>query len=309
MLAATALTALYIYVRHNYLSVLKRIFVEKPLFIIPRGQRPDDVEDLRIPTTDGLKLAAAYWKTSAPQRKGIIFFGLEFCANRWSFVPYCEHLRAAGYDVFTYEPRNQGDSDVQPGYDPLQWVTDRDAADCKSALRYLQARPDAQGARIGIFGISKGGSACIAVASTEPAVRSILTDGAFATYSTMVPYMRHWFSIYDTNYVLHGLMRPWFYGMIGRAGMQALSRERHVRYISLESTIKRIGSRPLLMIHGEKDSYIKPSMARRLFDHAPGPKEFWLVENAKHNLAIEVAGDEYRRRVLEFFDASLANEK
>ena len=40
---------------------------------------------------------------------------------------------------------------------------------------------------------------------------------------------------------------------------------------------------------------------------APGePKEFWLVEGAKHNQALHVAGDEYRRRVLEFFERHLA---
>ena len=54
----------------------------------------------------------------------MILFGLEFGSNRWSCVPYCEFLREAGYDVFTFEPRDQGDSPAQPGYEPLQWVTD-----------------------------------------------------------------------------------------------------------------------------------------------------------------------------------------
>ena len=56
-----------------------------------------------------------------------------------------------------------------------------------------------------------------------------------------------------------------------------------------------------LMIHGGGDTYIKPEMAQALFDRAGKPKEFWLVEGAKHNQALHVAGDEYQRRVLEFF--------
>ena len=60
------------------------------------------------------------------------------------------------------------------------------------------------------------------------------------------------------------------------------------------------------MIHGGGDTYIKPDMARALFDCAGEPKEFWLVEKAKHNQALHVAGDEYRRRVLAFFDQHLA---
>ena len=63
---------------------------------------------------------------------------------------------------------------------------------------------------------------------------------------------------------------------------------------------------PLLMIHGGADTYIKPKMARSLFDLAREPKEFWLVKGAKHNQALQVAGEEYRRRVLEFLQAHLA---
>ena len=65
---------------------------------------------------------------------------------------------------------------------------------------------------------------------------------------------------------------------------------------------------PLLMIHGEYDNYIKPPMARALFDKARAPKEFWLVPGAKHNQALQVAGEEYRRRVLDFFERHLAEE-
>ncbi len=62
------------------------------------------------------------------------------------------------------------------------------------------------------------------------------------------------------------------------------------------------------MIHGGADTYIKPEMARALFGYAGRPKELWLVEGAKHNQALHTAGDEYRRRVLEFFDNHLAQK-
>jgi fermentation-respiration switch protein FrsA (DUF1100 family) len=60
------------------------------------------------------------------------------------------------------------------------------------------------------------------------------------------------------------------------------------------------------MIHGGADTYIKPVMARALFAYARPPKELWVVEGAKHNQAPNAAGDEYRRRVLAFFDRHLA---
>ena len=62
------------------------------------------------------------------------------------------------------------------------------------------------------------------------------------------------------------------------------------------------------MIHGEADTYIKPEMAEALFARAREPKDLWLVPRAKHNQALHLAGDEYRRRVLEFFECHLAGD-
>jgi fermentation-respiration switch protein FrsA (DUF1100 family) len=63
------------------------------------------------------------------------------------------------------------------------------------------------------------------------------------------------------------------------------------------------------MIHGGGDTYIKPAMAQALFDLVKGPKEFWLVDNAKHNQAFHLAAEEYQRRALEFFDTHLGEKK
>jgi hypothetical protein len=60
------------------------------------------------------------------------------------------------------------------------------------------------------------------------------------------------------------------------------------------------------MIHGEQDTYIKPDMGRSLAALANGGCEFWLVEGAKHNHALHVAGAEYHDRVLRFFERHLA---
>ena len=73
--------------------------------------------------------------------------------------------------------------------------------------------------------------------------------------------------------------------------------------------MRKLSPRPLLMIHGGSDTYIKPDMARTLFKRAGSPKEFWLVEGAKHNQAIQVAAEEYQERVLQFFLEHLADMK
>ncbi len=299
------LLGLHYYLRWKYLHFMVRIFQEKPLFIIPRGQPDPTAEDVTLRTADGLSLKGCYLKARGP-RRGVILFGLEFGSNRWACIPYCEDLLVAGYDVFTWEPRNQGDSDRQPGYDPLQWVTQYELHDVRAALDYLKRRPDADPRGIGFFGISKGGSTGLIVFADDPYVRCFVTDGIFATYTTLVPYMRQWFRIYNDHYALQGLLPSWYYGVIGKVGLRWAERERHCRFPYLERAMPKLAPRPLLMIHGGGDTYIKPEMARALFDLAREPKEFWLVEGAKHNQAFHLAGEEYRRRVLEFFDRHLA---
>ena len=87
-----AMAALYLYVRWKYMGYLTRIFQEKPLFIVPRGEPPTDAEEITVLADDGLSLRACYLKTPSPERKGVILFGLEFGSNRWSCRQYCEKL-------------------------------------------------------------------------------------------------------------------------------------------------------------------------------------------------------------------------
>lgn len=301
-----ALVLKQVYVRWKYQHHMVRIFQEKPLLVIPRGQPLDTAEDVSFPTTNGLSLRGCYLFAAKP-RRGVILFGLEFGSNRWSCRPYCEHLIGAGFDVFAFESRNQGDSDSLPGYDPLHWVTDYEREDAQAALAYLKSRPDADPRGVGFFGISKGAGAGMLAAARDPYVRCLVTDGMFATYTTLVPYMRQWFRIYNQRYAIHGLLPSWFFGIVGLAGLRQIERERRCHFPHLERAMPQLSPRPLLMIHGEQDNYIRAGMAERLFAHAKEPKEFWLVPGAKHNGALHVCGNEYRRRILDFFELHLAD--
>jgi hypothetical protein len=136
-------------------------------------------------------------------------------------------------------------------------------------------------------------------------VRCFVTDGVFATFSTMVPYMRKWVSIYSDNYFIQVLMPNWVYGVIGKVCLKRLSLEKGCQFPHLERAVGKLAPRPLLMIHGGADAYIKPEMAESLFKKARHPKEYWLVDGAKHNQALQVAGEEYRQRVLKFFETHL----
>lgn len=303
------LAVAYLWVRWKYMGFVTRIFQEKPLFVVPRGEPDPDAEEVTLPAADGLALRGCYLHTPASQRRGVILFGLEFGSNRWACRQYCAALLEAGYDVFAVEPRNQGDSDRDPNYEPLQWVTDRDVSDMRAAVAYLKNRPDADPRGIGMFGISKGGSTGVLVAANDRWVRCVVTDGMYGTHTTMIPYMQRWIQIYSGARRLQKALPAWFYGAVGMVGVRKVARNRGVTYPSVEKAASRL-NRPLLMIHGEGDTYIKPEMARKIFDKASGiPKKLWLVPKAKHNQALHVAGDEYNRMVVGFFDRHLAEHE
>jgi pimeloyl-ACP methyl ester carboxylesterase len=301
-------TLLYFHIRVvlKYVPLLVRIFQEKPLFIVPRGQQLDSAEMVRLTTSDGFNLTGCYLRAEG-QRRGVILFGLEFGSNCWSCRPYCEHLQASGFDVFAFESRNQGTSDRQEGYDPLQWVTDYEVRDTEAAIAYLKGRPDADPRGVGFFGISKGAGAGLLAARNDPYVRCFVTDGLFATFTTLTPYMKHWFRIYNT-WVPIALIPQWYIDHIGRKGLRRIEHERRCYFPSLEKAMGQLAPRPVLMIHGGADTYIKADMAQALFDRVSGPRELWLVPAAKHNQALHVAGEEYRQRVLRFFERVLVDE-
>lgn len=302
-----ALSVAYLYIRIKYMGFLLRIFQEKPLFIVPRGEKLAEAEDVSLAASDGLKLRGCYLKTPVAARKGVILFGLEYGSNRWACRPYCEQLLAAGYDVFAVEFRGQGDSEKDPSYEPLQWVTDRDVADMKAAIKYLLARADCDPRGIGLFGISKGGGTGLIASLDEPAIVCLATDGAYGTHTTMIPYLRRWIGIYSDRKMIQRMLPTWFYGIVGMVGRKKVARNRGVTYPSVEKAVSRF-QRPILMIHGEADTYIKPEMARALFKRARGPKELWIVPKAKHNQALIIAGEEYHAKVVAFFDKHLASQ-
>jgi pimeloyl-ACP methyl ester carboxylesterase len=300
-LTVTAAILFHRWILRQYLDYLVRIFTEKPLFIIPRGQAVADAQDVTFTNADGQKLRGCYLPTRAPKRQGVILFGLEYGSTRWASVPYGQFLRDAGFDVFSFEPRSQGESDRQPGYEPLQWVTAYEVRDFQAALAYLKSRPDADPRGIGFFGLSKGGGAGLLAAAGDPYVRCCVTDGIFAAHTTMLPYMRKWIAIYSNRKWIQTVLPDWYYQLVAGTALRRVQRERHCRFPHLERRIHKLAPRPLLMIHGGADTYIKPEMAQALFERARGPKDLWLVEGAKHNQAFHVANGTYQGRVRAFF--------
>lgn len=287
------------YIVKKYSPIIGRIFEEKPLFLPLRVAPTPGGEDVSFRTTDGFNLQGTYFPARTRNRAGVLVFCHEYLSDRWSFRPYLDTLRDIGFDLFTFDFRNHGSSDHDHTYRPLQWVTDHEVRDLQAALGYLRTRPDRDPLGVGLFGISRGGSTAMLVAANDPLIWGVITDGAFPTRGTMLAYILRWAQIY-VSAMFWKLVPHWIYRFAGWAGRVRSERRLQCRFPDVETAVARLSPRPLLMIHGEKDAYIVPDIARTLFDEAGDPKELWIVPSAKHNRCREVAEQEYAERVAAF---------
>lgn len=297
--------AFTLYVLVTYTKHIDRIFEHKPLLVAPKRPPRPDVERVEFAAPGGRKLVGGYVRSSGSPRRGVILFCHEYTADRWLFDEYVGYLTDDGFDIFSFDFCNHGESDAIPGYDPLQWVTEHEVQDVRAAIAYLRSRPDAP-SEIGIFGVSKGGGAAIMAASRQAFIKAVATDGAFPTHGTMTHYEMVWVEIYSSLPNVYKLLPRWYYAMVGEYVLLRLRKRRKVRYSRIERGMRGLGKRSLFMIHGGRDNYIKPVIVERLFALASGPKELWIVEKAKHNGCLAKAGEKYRERVRSFFRVTLA---
>lgn len=292
------------YLFFRYSPIIGRIFEETPMFFPLRVPPDPGGEDVRFKSVDGLELVGTYLPARTDARVGVMVFCHEYLGDRWSFRPYVGDLRDLGFDIFTFDFRNHGESATDPSYQPLQWVTDHEVRDLAGALAYLRTRPDRDPAGVGLFGVSRGGGAALCVAAGDPGVWGVLTDGAFATRGTMWAYMHRWAEIYIHTRSLWRRVPAVFFNtlidVVGYFGRWRSQWRLSCRFPDVEKAVARIAPRPWLMIHGEKDAYIGPEIAQRLFAEAGEPKQLWLVPGAKHNRCREVEPEAYRERVLRF---------
>jgi pimeloyl-ACP methyl ester carboxylesterase len=286
----------------RYGPVIVRIFEERPVFMPLRVTPTDLGEPVAFRSEDGLSLSGTYLRRRHQERVGLLVFCHEYLSDRWSYFPYLDHLRDLGYDLFTFDFRNHGGSASDLGYSPLQWATDHEVRDLRAALDYLRSRPDHDPAGFGLFGVSRGGSTALVVAAAERDVWGVVTDGAFPTRGTMTAYILRWAEIYVRSSCFLAVVPHWVYAFLGWMSLLRSQRRLNCRFPDIETAASRLAPRPWLMIHGERDTYIGPAIARELFDHAREPKEMWLVPEAKHNRCRECQPDVYPAKISGFLN-------
>lgn len=303
VLIPTMIVAKYVRICLNIISD-----TEPPLAMPHHDFNPIAGEERDFYSADGIRLRGTFMHPTASERRGMIIFAPEFKNDRRSCARYCRPLIAAGYDVFSFDFRGHGESAKEEGYSPRQWASEREIADMMSAIAYAEQWLEEQGRpiEIGLFGISRGACAAILASAESASVKAVVTDGAFSSDCTLEHLMKRWAKIFAKVRVVYENHPPEFWRFLRWCLFITCRRKFKCTFPSVRKVLTRMIPRPMLFIHGDRDSYIPVEQSRLLYALSAQPKYLWVVPGAKHNQSVAVRPTEYAKRTVQFFDRYLA---
>lgn len=201
-------------------------------------------------------------------------------------LAYVEMLHPAGYDLLTFDARHHGSSDGD-GYASMPKFSE----DIRAAVDWVARRRGAAGVtiRVGVLGLSVGGSAAIHAAAHDPRIAAVASVGAFADpadpRATIGP---HWW-----------LLAP---GL--PLAFRLVERRLGIRFrdVSPEKLVGAASAR-FLLIHGAEDAVVPVAHARRLAAAAGPSARTWIIPGRGHSDTHREAG--MAARLASFFADTL----
>ena len=243
-------------------------------------------EEAIMPTADGVTLRGWY----VPSRNGAAIIALHGSdGNRDQLLWHAQALAEHGYGVLLFDLRAHGESGgtVFP-------VTNA-SADIQAAVTYLLSRKEINPERIGAVGLSLGAHVILQAAAQNSSLKALVCDGA--SYNTMEDVLP-----LPPEYRLMYVGAPMWW-MTDRMS-DLMSGVRAEPFIVL---VKKIAPRPILFISSNQEP--EPFMNRRLREHAGPTAQLWELPDTGHVGGIFGHPQEYKQRMLSFFDAALPDEK
>lgn len=241
-----------------------------------------EYEDVTFPTADGLTLRG--WYLPSKNRAAIIaVHGSD--GNRLHTIWHAFALAEHGYGVLLFDLRAHGESDGE-----LFPVTN-DSPDIAAAVKYLSSRPEIDPERIGAVGLSLGAHVIMQAAPEVPKLKALISDGAsINTIRDVLP-------LPSQFRLLYVAAPMWWMTDLMTELMTGIHAE---PFIVL---VEKIAPRPILFISSKEEP--EPFVNRRLAEHAGPNAQLWELPDTGHVRGIHQHPQEYKQRMLAFFDEAL----
>ncbi|MFF7047290.1 alpha/beta hydrolase [Streptomyces griseorubiginosus] len=291
--------------------------------------------DVEFTADGGVTLCGWLYLPEAEGPRPAITMAHGFGANReMGLDPYARKFADAGFVVLVHDHRTFGASDGTPRNDVDPW---RQIEDWRRAISFLEARPEVDADRIGVWGTSFAGGHAIVLGATDVRIKTVVsqvpTISGFEQWQRKVPPERiaafelaqadaeralaaggelpYQTSIGDdpTDPALynspdavrfyHDLVPP------GRENNTVTLRSsRAARLYEPGNWIARISPKPLMMIVETSETVIPTDIQLAAFERALAPKELVLLPGG-HFDAYKVHFEESSGAALSWFQTHL----
>lgn len=206
----------------------------------------------------GERLQGYYIPAGAEKSRRVVFIVHGYRSEHAETAGVFRELyHSRGFDIFTCDHTGAGESGGRTiGYGVFE------SADCLKWLDYLQEKLGSD-IQVILHGFSMGGATVLKMSDRLPdCVKFIVEDSGFI----------------DAREILRGQLGPLYkimYGLNRLIGGFDLT----------DSDVRdnlRLSDKPLLVVHGEKDTTVPFSMAPRIFELCPNEKDRLFTPDIKH---------------------------
>ncbi len=244
-------------------------------------------EDLLLRSPEGIDLRCWLIRVPSPAR-GTVLYLHGVSESRIAGLRMAKRLYDRGFNLILYDSRRHGESGGT--FCTYGFYEKHDAS---TVVNAVLARPGFESGSIGVFGNSMGAAVAIQLAALDHRIVAVVAESGFATLRT----------IFD-DYQKRMIKLPWHYLrniVIKRSEVLAHFK---ASAVSPLEAVKDVHV-PIFILHGTADDRIRYTYSEQVFERAHEPKQLWLIEGASHSNMAAVGGEEYFRRIVEFFERTL----
>lgn len=245
-------------------------------------------DELTVMTAEGIPLSCWF----IPPRETscgtvVILHGVS--ESKIAGIPMAQLLHLHGFTVVLYDSRRHGDSGGR--YCTYGFYEKHDPG---TIINFLEREGKLPPGKIGLFGASMGAAVALQSAAIEPRIAAVAAESGFATLR----------AVFD-EYQKRMIKLPFHYLrniVIKRSEILAHFRANAVSPLLAVRDLHI----PILLVHGGADANIPSTASEQVFANANPPRELWIIPGARHDNMWDVGGEEYRGRVIAFFERHLA---
>ena len=252
-------------------------------------------EDAKVTTADGFKLSG-WFIPAAPGPDGpppavVVVHGYK--DSRSSLLGVADVLHRGGFTVLVASLRAH---DVNDG--ELISFGLHEMKDLEAWRQYVIARPDVDPGKIGLFGVSMGGTIGIGYAAQHADIRAVVADSAFSSVEDTAATSVRFF----TGLPPFPFAPAIIFWMEREIGGNATD-------LDAKKWIAAIAPRPILLMQGGADTVVSAESGRKLFAAAGEPKELWFEPGVKHAEFLKTMPAQFEEHVVRFLDRYLKSKE